>query len=693
MIKNKTAIINAAQKFASKGLIDKAIAEWEKLLLDRKDGNIHNTIGDLYLRKGADEEAVKSFNKAAEIFRKDGFYPKAIAIYKKVLNIEPNDVDALIALAKLHADKGLTGNAIDNYYRAAEIYNKDGATEKATLVVEKMLQLSPADTSTRSKIAYLYFRIGLREKAATEYAAIALTFLERDNIEKAKEFFDTAIEYDPGNVSALMGLSELALKENNNDHAFELLNNARSQDPENRNILVKYAQLAMDADRNDEAREALALLTDQDPSHGETRRLLGTFHLKEGLIEEAWDELLPVIDDVLDAEKWTEAQELLGPFKDLHIIPAKERLIRLCRARGDDHALPGELAELASLHENQGAVEDAIPLYKEALALHPDNNALREKINELEISSEAAPEHNEVTFPGMDIAAEGHPPAEETGSAPAGDGDTFAFPQTEEPYEEQRAGDNAYVQNASEPGSPLSEDMEITSEDDFSAKKVEADFYAQQGLDEEAVKMYEALLSARPDDDEIARKLASLKSAGPETVDLSVEQIKEEPDTDTEGEEDLQALFDQFEAPEDKTEDYEARYIAGLECKQKGFLDEAIEELQIAARDPDKIERNTTMLALCYMEKGSYPLAIAAFNRIIDSMTPSNSTYLYVKYELANAYQYNKEERRALELYSEIKAQDPEFKDVSVNVERLEQQIGSSRDTNPARKRDRVSYI
>jgi len=115
MIKNKTAIINAAQKFASKGLIDKAISEWEKLLLDRKDGNIHNTIGDLYLRKGADEEAVKSFNKAAEIFRKDGFYPKAIAIYKKVLNIAPNDVDALIALAKLHADRGLTGNAIDNY--------------------------------------------------------------------------------------------------------------------------------------------------------------------------------------------------------------------------------------------------------------------------------------------------------------------------------------------------------------------------------------------------------------------------------------------------------------------------------------------------------------------------------------------------------------------------------------------------
>ena len=153
---NKTAIINAAQKYAAKGLVDKAIAEWQKLLDDRKDGNVQNTIGDLYLRKGSDREAVESFTKAAEIFRKDGFYPKAIAIYKKVLNIVPNDVDALIASAKLNANRGLFGNAIDNYYRAAEIYNKEGSTEKAGMVVEKILQLEPSDVNTRSPPSFGY---------------------------------------------------------------------------------------------------------------------------------------------------------------------------------------------------------------------------------------------------------------------------------------------------------------------------------------------------------------------------------------------------------------------------------------------------------------------------------------------------------------------------------------------------------
>ncbi len=53
---DKSTIVNAAQKYASKGQIDKAISEWEKLLEEKKDGNVHNNIGDLRLRKGSENE-------------------------------------------------------------------------------------------------------------------------------------------------------------------------------------------------------------------------------------------------------------------------------------------------------------------------------------------------------------------------------------------------------------------------------------------------------------------------------------------------------------------------------------------------------------------------------------------------------------------------------------------------------------
>jgi tetratricopeptide (TPR) repeat protein len=698
---DKTAIINAAQKFAAKGLIDKAISEWEKLLKDRNDGNIHNTIGDLYLKKGADQEAVKSFNKAAEIFKKDGFYPKSIAIYKKVLNIVPNDADTLLALAKLHADRGLTGNAIDNYHRAAEIYNKEGSTEKAIMVVDKMLHLSPTNPSTRSKIAYLYFKLGLRERAANEYAAIASDCLKDNDVEKAKEFFDKSVEYDPSNVSALIGLSKLALRSNNPAQASETLDNALSLAPNNKEVLAAYARLALDMGRKDDAKRTLAQLSELDPSSIETKKLLGTVYLEEGLIQKAFEELLPVIDDALDAEKWSEAHELLNNFRDLQTLPVKKRLLRICRAQGDDYTIGNELKELAALHENEGANEDALKLFKEALALNADDKAASEKINELEIKLgilPPAPDRESALGEHINIEAIAIPPDEEAASVEENLLTKSGFEEKLDTPAETAAEQytsleiNIMPDEHDEEMNPAQEHQAMPAEE-FAVKKAEADFYLQQGLEDEAIEIYESLISAFPDNKEIAIKLTSLKSVDQRPDHMHAEKSGEGPSLQTSADDDLQELFARLEKPEEKAIDYEAHYVAGLDFKQKGLLDKAINELRVASRDPDKLQRNSTMLALCYMEKKSYPLAIAEFNKIIATMTPHDSTYLHIKYELANAHMNNKEVNRALELYFEIHAMDPDFKDLSAKIASLKGQKAKSPEDIPRPKRDRVSYI
>ena len=698
---DKTAIINAAQKFAAKGLIDKAISEWEKLLKERNDGNVHNTIGDLYLKKGADREAIKSFNTAADIFRKDGFYPKAIALYKKVLNIAPNDVETLISLAKLNADRGLTGNAVENYYKAAEIYNKEGSTEKAIMVVDKMLNLSSVDISTRSKIAYLYFRLGLRERAANEYASIASCCMEENDLEKAKEFFDKSIDYDPGNISALIGLSTLALKNNNHAQAFEALDHALSKAPDNKEVLTAYAKLALDMKRTDDAKKAITMLRQQDPSRNETKKLLGALYLQEGLLQNACDELLPVIDDALDADKRSEAHELLDPFRDLQTVPVKKRLLRLCKAQGDDSAIRSELKELAALHENEGAKEEALQLYQEALNLSPDDSAASEKINELEITlGLAQPSINiscepEAHIPVVENYINDDIPSEENTV-------TATAPETEElvscgeaSTEQPIPFEINIMSEATDDEINHAQAHQTMSAEEYAAKKSEADFYLQQGLEDAAVQIYESLVSAFPDNKEVAAKLASLKSADQRPDDVHIEKTGEGPSLRTTADDELQELFAQFEKPEEKTVDYEAHYVAGLELKRKGLLDDAIKELQIAVKDPDKFQRNTTMLALCYMGKKSYPLAIAEFTKILDTMTPDDSTYLHVKYELANAHINNKEVNRALELYFEIHALAPDFKDVSDKMTALNGQKApdSAAEDMPRLKRDRVSYI
>ena len=49
---DKTALIKEAQKYLAKGQLDKAVAEWEKIVREYPDGNNYNVIGDLYLKKG-----------------------------------------------------------------------------------------------------------------------------------------------------------------------------------------------------------------------------------------------------------------------------------------------------------------------------------------------------------------------------------------------------------------------------------------------------------------------------------------------------------------------------------------------------------------------------------------------------------------------------------------------------------------
>ena len=104
---DKNTVMREAQKFAAKGLFDKAIAEWKKLLKESpNDANIFNTIGDLCMKKDAKAEACDSYKKAADSLAADGFTSKAIALYKKVLNIDPKRIEVHLALGDLNAEKG-----------------------------------------------------------------------------------------------------------------------------------------------------------------------------------------------------------------------------------------------------------------------------------------------------------------------------------------------------------------------------------------------------------------------------------------------------------------------------------------------------------------------------------------------------------------------------------------------------------
>src|SRR6476660_158999 len=105
---DKNKVIEGAAKLVAKGQYDKAIKEYQKVLdADPKDVRVLQKMGELYQKKNDNPEAAKYFVRVAESYSQDGFFLKAVALYKQVLKLNPEMVDVHLKLAELHQQLGL----------------------------------------------------------------------------------------------------------------------------------------------------------------------------------------------------------------------------------------------------------------------------------------------------------------------------------------------------------------------------------------------------------------------------------------------------------------------------------------------------------------------------------------------------------------------------------------------------------
>jgi tetratricopeptide (TPR) repeat protein len=380
----KSFIIKEAQRYLARGQTDKAIAEWEKLIKEYPDGNSYNTVGDLYLKNGDEKNAVDSFHKAANFFLHEGFSLKALAIYKKILNINPTDSDALFSLGELSEEKGLTTDAMKYYLAAAESLSKEGKKEKLIGVYDRVLSLSPTNLPLRNKVAEIYANEGLISEAVKQYFQIAMLHAEEGDIEKAIGYYQKVLEAQHLNREAILGINYLYERAGNLERALEQIKDAITLFPQDIDIHLRYAELNIMMGRLNEARECLRKVTELQPANTKVRRLLGDIYIKEGDREKAWTEYLPVLDEIILEEKYDDAVKLLDSFKDVAPLETRKGLISLYRQIGDQVQVANELISLGDVLTEMGMQKEALNCYKEALIVTPDNEPLRAKVAKLE---------------------------------------------------------------------------------------------------------------------------------------------------------------------------------------------------------------------------------------------------------------------------------------------------------------------
>jgi tetratricopeptide (TPR) repeat protein len=572
---DKSAIIKEAQRYIARGQIDKAIAEWEKLAKEYPDGNTFNTIGDLYLKRGNKSEAIDAFHKAASFLRQEGFALKALALYKKILNINAGDPEALYSLGELNEAKGLTMDAIKYYLASADSLSREGKKEKFFAIYEKILSLSPSNIPLRNRIAEIYAKEGLRAEAAMQYLYLARLYTEKGDTGKAILYYQKALEDQPLNREAILELNGLYEKAEYFDQAIEQMKEAVSLFPVDTEIVLRCAEIFIIAARLKEAKGYLKQVNDLAPANIKARRLLGDIYLKEGKKEKAWTEYLPVLDDMLLGENYSDAITLLELFKDVDPIETRKKLVSLYTQLGEYVQVVMELVSLGDVFIEQGKQREALDCFTEALKRSPDDDILINRVVELEkklgkehISPGAEKTVEEaiieadiyVRYGLYDNAKNLLEPFREKESenmdlhlrlrsvyVDTGDkgqavseclilsdlyrkaGDMVSSQQIINEAlginpEDPRLADRAAAP-AEEGAAVLFEETEI---EEYSEEIAEADFYMKQGLIDEARAILERLHNLFPEDMNISQKLSSLGqiSEGREKIEQTEETVK-----------------------------------------------------------------------------------------------------------------------------------------------------------------------
>jgi pilus assembly protein FimV len=240
---NKEKVMDAARKFVDKGQIDKAVKEYLRIVHeDPKDVRVWLKIGDLYAKKGSKQDAIETYLKVARFYHDQGFFLKAVAVYKQILKLDPRLVDVILKLAELYRQLGLMSDAMQHFESVAAHFHREGNTKEALATVKKLVDLDPENIATRIKLAELYSKEGIVEDAANEFS-VACEQLRRQG--RQDDFIKVAerlLWHKPDNHALNRELAGLYLRRNDPRRALQKLQACFKADPRDVDTLALLAQ-------------------------------------------------------------------------------------------------------------------------------------------------------------------------------------------------------------------------------------------------------------------------------------------------------------------------------------------------------------------------------------------------------------------------------------------------------------------
>ena len=671
MSSKKEKFLESAQKFIVKGQLDRAIKDYEQIVaLDPNDIRHRQRLAELLVRVDRTIEAIGEYEAIGKYYADNGFYLKAIAVYKQIQKLDPADIKTCLNLATLNEKQGLTGNALAEYGKVCSYYEKNGKRNDALTILESMIAIDPDNLNTRLKIAEIRFSSGLADKAYEDFSQVASLLLKRgdesafsqvsDRIRylfpEKKDFIlgQLAAQVKNGNAAAVIPrLLEITKREQDNLPAWQLLAEAFRSSAAREDLKLTLQEMVRIFPDDLTAKEELIHCPlDENDIEG-TFYLLqlhsATFAEKASFqpLERIYLGLLNIAPlDVRIFQGLKELYEASGEREKLADID--EKMISLGRLDAQPQPEPPE-SEVSSVDEQAASPEEMVePL-------------MEEEVHPLQEVEEGIPLHL---------------PDEESG----GSGDLVL---SREPGRTEGWGGGGEAAQI-EPEYPEEIDLELEISDDELGgltefyHETDAETDVSPNLIEESGEPVVPERETSPGSDVseqdafFSEEDVSIELETDFFSDLEAEQAAPPAGLDKYSPDGLFSAFKKGLAQQLDKGDTETRYSLGIAFKEMGLYDEAISEFQAAALDPQRRIDCMTLQGICCRDKGDYKSAEEFFKNGIEQEGLSPEEMLSIKYELALLYESSGRNEDALAMYRQIKAEQNDFRDTKEKIARLQ---------------------
>jgi tetratricopeptide (TPR) repeat protein len=383
MALNKDRVFKAAENYIKKNRIDKAITEYESWLKENpKDWNIIRTVGDLYARISRNDEAIKKYAQVADHYRKDGFNVRAIATYKMVLRLDPQNEPAMRNLAELQAEEGLLMEAKSYYQTLVELYNKQGHKRAAAEVFKKLAEIDPQDVKIRYKYADFLNKNGKPDEASREYVGIADAFIGQGLVDEAIKILEQGRSLQTSDPALKIKLAQACSMQGNHAQAIRLLEEVRRSAAGDPAILGRLGEAYLAAGNTDDAQSIFQELAAVQPGNPENLLRLADLRIAQSKFDTALDELSTLVDRYVSQGEGKKATELLSRIlsKDPYHVKSLLKLAEIHTILKQETGRVAAYDSLCEAYSRTGDYQKAVSVAEQLVELDPESSQHKDRL-------------------------------------------------------------------------------------------------------------------------------------------------------------------------------------------------------------------------------------------------------------------------------------------------------------------------